>query len=297
MPTFFRRRITTEFIVDTEKEQFVAGEGIPVLGASGSSFTFQQTRKLTDSRTDKFALQWNFRYGHFRADRFDEGGDRRLVDAYRPRFGISLIEDRRDSFANPTRGRFWNVTVQATPEIWGSDLGYVRLYGQGFFYYPVTRSIVWASGYRAGVSFGTEELLLMEDRFQAGGANTVRGYKQSTLGPAVFIDTAEGGRWLYVGGQSVAVFNQELRFPIWKILHGGVFWDAGNVWATTGDLSLADLKHSIGAGVRIVLPFGALRFDYAEPLNTCTLEQLAARPFSNCAAEVMKFHFSFGYAF
>jgi len=93
------------------------------------------------------------------------------------------------------------------------------------------------------------------------------------------------------------VINQELRFPIWSILRGGLFWDAGNVWATTREFSLADLKHSIGAGVRVVLPFGALRFDYAVPLNPCTLEQLATRPLSRCAADVMKFHFSFGYAF
>ncbi len=297
MPTFFRRRIVTEFILEAEKEQFVVGGGVPDLVSRGSSITFQQTRKLTAVRTDKFALQWNFRYARFRADRVNDEGDVQLVDTYRPRFGISLIEDRRDSFASPTRGRFWSVTVQAVPRIWGSDVGWVRLYGQAFFYYPITRSVVWASGVRAGVSSGTQEFLLVEDRFQTGGANSVRGYKQNTLGPVVFINLPEGGGRLYIGGQSVAVINQELRFPIWSILRGGLFWDAGNVWATTREFSLADLKHSIGAGVRVVLPFGALRFDYAVPLNPCTLEQLATRPLSRCAADVMKFHFSFGYAF
>ena len=298
MPTFFSRRIVTELIVETEQEELVIWEGIPSLESRSSGFTFQQTRKLTDNRTDKFSLQWNFRYAKFRADRFDFEGEGELIDAFRPRFGISLIEDRRDSFVNPTRGRFWNVTLQVVPEIWGSDVGYVRLYGQGFFYYPLFGSIVWASGYRAGVSSGTQEFLLIEDRFQAGGANSVRGYKQNTLGPAVFISGPEiDDGFLYIGGQAVAVINQEIRFPIWRILHGGLFWDAGNVWATRGGFRLGDLKHSVGAGLRVVLPFGALRFDYAEALNPCSLEALQRRPISSCAAEIVRFHFAFGYAF
>ena len=95
----------------------------------------------------------------------------------------------------------------------------------------------------------------------------------------------------------MAVFHQELRFPIWGLLHSGVFWDARDVWGATREFSLADLKHSIGGGLRVVLPFGALRFDYAEPLNPCTREQLEARPVSLCAAEIVRFHFSFGFAF
>jgi outer membrane protein assembly complex protein YaeT len=298
MPTFFRRRIVTELIVETENEKFTWGEDYPSLESRGSGLTFQQTKKLTDSRTDKLSLQWNFRYGKFRADRFGDDGRRELIDTYRPRFGISLIEDRRDSFANPSRGRFWNVTFQAVPEIWGSDVGYVRLYGQVFLYVPLFRSVVWASGFRAGVATGTAELLLMDDRFQAGGANSVRGYKQHTLGPAVLfpIPGADESR-LYIGGQAVTIINQEIRFPIWNVLHGGVYWDAGNVWATAKDLSFADLKHTVGAGARIVLPFGALRFDYAKPLNPCTVEEAARVPISPCAAEPVRFHFSFGYAF
>ena len=138
----------------------------------------------------------------------------------------------------------------------------------------------------------------MEDRFQSGGANSVRGYKQNTLGPAVFFPTPEEEPdRLYIGGQAVTVINQELRFPIWNIIHGGVYWDAGNVWATTKLFSFRDLRHTVGAGVRVVLPFGALRFDYAEPLNPCTAEEIAHVPISPCAADTVRFHFSFGYAF
>lgn len=35
----------------------------------------------------------------------------------------------------------------------------------------------------------------------------------------------------------------------------------------------------------------------AEPLNPCTAEERERVPISSCAAEPMRFHFSFGYAF
>ena len=70
-----------------------------------------------------------------------------------------------------------------------------------------------------------------------------------------------------LGGQAVLVLNQELRFPIWKQLAGGVFWDAGNVWALARDFSPGDLRQDVGAGLRLMLPFGPVRVEYAFVLN------------------------------
>jgi len=281
MPTFFRQRIITEFSAETERD--LEELSVTSFETRGESFTFQQTKKLTDNIYEKFALQWNFRWGRFRGQRFTNDKTLSEVNATRPRLGFSIIEDRRDSFANPSHGRFWNITFQGVPEAWSSDVGYVRVYGQFFYYYPITRSIVWASGMRLGVAKGTDELILMEDRFQSGGANSVRGFRQNTLGPSIVI--AEARERIYVGGQAVSVFNQEVRFPIYKALHAGAYWDAGNVFARAKDFRFADLRHSVGAGLRFVLPFGAIRFDWAEVLN--------AHP----EDETTRFHFSFGYAF
>ena len=44
------------------------------------------------------------------------------------------------------------------------------------------------------------------------------------------------------------ILNQELRFPIYRFVAGGVFWDAGNVWALSSQLDLLDLRQSVGAG-------------------------------------------------
>ena len=280
MPTFFRRRLITEFIFESEKE--IDRLEIAGFDTRARAVTFQQTKKLRDDRYDRFALQWNVRISRFFGGAISEDGKVFDFDTNRPRFGISLIEDHRDSFANPTRGRFWNVTAQYTPEIWGADLTYVRLYGQLFYYYPLAESIVWASAFRLGVANGSRDLLLIEDRFQAGGANSVRGFEQNTLGPSVIL---ESGEEIFVGGEAVAVLNQEIRFPIYKALAGGVFWDAGNVFARAEELSLSQLKHSAGAGIRFVLPFGAIRLDWARVLNPDDDESTS------------RWHFAFGYAF
>ncbi len=129
---------------------------------------------------------------------------------------------------------------------------------------------------------GSREFLLIEDRFQAGGANSVRGFEQNTLGPSVIL---ESGEEIFIGGEAVAVFNQEIRFPIYKALAGGVFWDAGNVFGRAEAFSLSQLKHSAGAGIRFVLPFGAIRLDWARVLNP------------DDDASTSRWHFAFGYAF
>ena len=131
----------------------------------------------------------------------------------------------------------------------------MRLYGQVFTYLPLPGGLVWAQGYRAGVVPGDDPFYLLENRFQAGGPTTVRGFRQNGLGPQLTED--EG-----LGGQGVFVFNQEIRFPIWKSLKGGVFWDAGNSWLWAYEFSLRDLRHTVGGGLRIMFPFGPVRLEY-----------------------------------
>ncbi|HXV63912.1 MAG TPA: BamA/TamA family outer membrane protein, partial [Vicinamibacteria bacterium] len=282
LPVTFGERIITELVLDTEREENRLD--IPGLDLRRDRVTFQQTKKLRDFRYDKLALQWNVSYARYRGQTIDRGtGAVIAFETNRPRFGLSFIDDRRDSFANPTRGRFWNVTLQYTPEIWGSEVSYYRLYGQLFYYHPIWGRLVWASGVRLGVAPGEFPLLLIDDRFQAGGASSVRGFEQNTLGPSVTVP--ETGEQVFIGGQAVGVFNQELRFPLYRSLQGGVFWDVGNVFARVSDFRIPDLRQSLGAGLRYVLSVGAIRLDWARVIDPREGESAS------------RFHFSFGFAF
>jgi outer membrane protein assembly factor BamA len=87
----------------------------------------------------------------------------------------------------------------------------------------------------------------------------VRGFKEDTLGPVnVFGDPA--------GGDALLVFNEELRFPIVWRLRGVGFFDAGNAFATIGDLRLRGLRAGTGVGLRVQTPFAILRIDLGTPV-------------------------------
>ena len=55
--------------------------------------------------------------------------------------------------------------------------------------------------------YGSTPALVIQDRFYAGGATTVRGYREDRLGPL----DAHGNP---VGGNAMALLNLEWRFPI-----------------------------------------------------------------------------------
>jgi outer membrane protein assembly factor BamA len=221
-------------------------------------FTLQQSRALLrTSRGQRWhellRLQWGYTNKDIQYSE-DVGSDV-LVGGNRAFLSLAAIGDWRDSLTDPRKGTFWTATVEWSRRYLGSDVDYNRYYAQLFTYLPLPGGLVWAQGYRAGVVPGDDPFFLLENRFQSGGPTTVRGFRQNGLGPQ--FDEDEG-----FGGQGVFVFNQEIRFPIWKSVKGGVFWDAGNSWLLASEFSLRDVRHSVGGGLRIMFPFGPIRLEY-----------------------------------
>lgn len=220
--------------------------------------TAQQTRVLLRDRRgrrwrDRLRLQWGYTIKNVE---YWESVDRTsLLRANRGFASLAAIGDERDSLTDPKRGLFWTAAAELARTSLGSEVDYLRLYGQLFTFLNFG-PVVWAQGFRLGTVPGTDPLLLVDNRFHAGGPTTVRGFEQNSLELQ-----SEAGDAL--GGQAVAVFNQELRFPIWKTLHGGVFWDAGYAWPTSTEFDLGELRHSAGIGLRFMFPFGPVRLEYA----------------------------------
>jgi outer membrane protein assembly complex protein YaeT len=286
-PRFFGLRLSTEVYLERRVEED-RGKNTLGLRTEEWKFAFQQTKKFPRG---KLNLQWNYSFGEFTVLSLRRGSINVEDEAeFRSRLGGSLYEDDRDSVANPTRGRFWNLTLQIAPKVLGSDNAFFRFYGQLFYFYPLGRQLVWASSYRIGLAAGSgDELFIVDDRFKAGGPNTVRGFEHNSLGPKLpLLDPDTGqptGDVAFLGGQAVVIMNQELRFPIYKLLHGGAYFDIGEVYPKVSDIGLSDLRLTAGAGLRVVLPFGPLRFDWAEVLNPRQEDRIS------------RFQFSFGYAF
>jgi outer membrane protein assembly complex protein YaeT len=165
----------------------------------------------------------------------------------------TILADTRDDPMNAHRGYFLSLENAYAPSFLKGNVIFSRYYYQ-FFYYKSFGRIVWASGYRIGLGYPEDRRLIFDERFGAGGSTTVRGFKLDKLGPQDPFDEPEFG-------DAVLILNQEVRFPVWKWFGGVAFWDGGNVYRQTEDLSFSDIRHSVGIGLRVETPFGVGRFD------------------------------------
>ena len=258
--TFFSLPVPTQVYASTELNTELEISGLEM---RIQKIAFQQYYHLGESFqgarwSERLRLQWNYSFRHIRLDYYEP--DLEPVNTDRGSVALSLIGDTRDSFINPTRGTFWSASSEFSRSWLGSDVDFNKLYGQGFWYVPLAKNVIWVSGLRLGVVPGEKPFLIIEDRFKAGGPSTVRAFPLNSLGPK-----NEKGEPL--GGQAMAVFNQELRFPLYKSLHGGVFYDTGTVFLYASQMNFGDLRHCAGAGLRYLLPFGPLRLDWAYVLD------------------------------
>jgi outer membrane protein insertion porin family len=138
-------------------------------------------------------------------------------------------------------------------------------------------------------------------QFFGGGPESVRGYKESWLGPRDSFGNPYGGNVL-VAGQA------ELILPIPEKFRGqtraSLFYDVGNVF-NTGEVQFTDklgspvlyepeydeLKTSVGIAIQWLAPLGFFRFSYAYPLNQFEGND---RFYGD---EIERFQFSIGQAF
>ena len=106
---------------------------------------------------------------------------------------------------------------------------------------------------------GTPPLTVFDLFFKAGGTQTVRGYKQDELSAYDAFD-------IPLGGTRLVVFNEEIRFPVFRIVKGVLFADAGNTFTERAGFSISDLEVGVGFGLRIRTPLAPVRIDVGYPV-------------------------------
>jgi outer membrane protein insertion porin family len=173
------------------------------------------------------------------------------------RLSAGMYFDRRDDPSDPSTGWFTSGNWEQGVRALGSDYGSGKFLLQHAMYQGVKRLVV-AGRAQLGAGYGEE--LLVSERFQLGGATTVRGYADDALGP--------GAPFGLPGGDALLNFNAELRFPVRGWVQGVGFVDAGNVFASRADLSFTDLAVGYGIGLRLASPFAMLRVDFGVPMRT-----------------------------
>ena len=177
---------------------------------------------------------------------------------------FSWTYDRRVRYLNPIGGMLNEITLEYAGGFLQGGTSFIKGTTDTRYYQKLIGSLVLATAVRCGITTGlgsnrSAELISFE-RFWAGGSTTVRGYAERSLGPEDITGTYRGDVQF--------IFNTELRFPIYSVVRGAFFFDAGNVWGSLADIegSSASLPSAVGAG--LYLDFGALTvgLDYAIPL-------------------------------
>ena len=172
-------------------------------------------------------------------------------------------------------------------------------------YVPIYHRWVGALQLRGayGDSFGGTTALPPFRQFYAGGPDTVRGYRESRLGPKDNYGNPYGGNMMVMG-------RAELILPMpekWQSsARVSLFYDIGNVFSTntntkfygvdgvtpvTYGFKYANLRRSTGLAVQWLAPLGIFRFSYALPLNASEGNNVLYKD------EKEQFQFSVGQAF
>lgn len=190
-----------------------------------------------------------------------ENGTRYLN--YELRTGFTRDTRNRVFFAD--RGMLNQIDLDVV--IPGSDLQYYRASYRHQQYLPlIFDSFVEFNG-RLGLmdAYGSKGNPPPYENFLAGGARTVRGYRESSLGPRES-EIPIGGRF-QIAAQTEVIVPTPLESD-GKSTRASLFYDIGNVYAEPGDFDFAELRQSAGIAFTWYTPFlGILDLSYALPLD------------------------------
>ena len=178
----------------------------------------------------------------------------------------STLNDPR----NPTKGNFLSLGTEQFISVGENSPTFNRIRGSFTHYIPVewlkifkgcrpkpgeTKDCKQALAFQvsAGTLVGSD--IPPYEAFCLGGGNSVRGYYDCDLGV----------------GKSFAEATIEYRFPIFSIISGEIFFDAGTTFGTQGDipgnpggvLGKKGEGYSPGVGLIVTTPVGPLRLEVA----------------------------------
>jgi outer membrane protein insertion porin family len=179
---------------------------------------------------------------------------------------LAYSRDTRDNIFNPQKGILSLSSIEFAGAILKGDNHFIRYTQDVSFYTTITRRSVLASkikiGYTVPLKGKTGATISVDERFELGGASSLRGYDESSIGYPD-IRGKRSGIYLINGGE-------EFRFPIYKMFSGALFTDWGGLWLDKEKISLTEIKLGIGFGLRYNTVIGPLRIDYGYRLTDRT---------------------------
>ncbi|MFH1441919.1 MAG: outer membrane protein assembly factor BamA [Candidatus Omnitrophota bacterium] len=188
----------------------------------------------------------------------DEAGKNNISSAM-----LNVTYDSRNNIFDTLRGNVLNGSYTIAGGPLAGDKDFWKATCRASHYFPCIRDSVLEIRARAGFVevYDDSDSVPIYERFFAGGADSIRGYKERNIGP---MDPDSGDP---LGGNSLLIGNIEYTYPVFDFIKGAAFYDIGNVWSKASDITLDDLKAGMGLGIRLKTPIGPIRLDYGFPLN------------------------------
>jgi len=274
--SFFGLPLRSGLFYSTSTDNFRV-DGALIYVEDRQVLTFEQRWR----RRRGFEITYGYRYENLH-DYDPEPGDNPFpldLVTHVGKLRTAFLWDRRNEPVSPVSGTFTSVSFERAAEWLGGYSSYGRVLVQQFGFKSVG-PVVLAGRFIGGDFNGEPDV----DLFQAGGATSVRGYGENTLGPPTF-----GG---IGGGTSLLVLNQEVRFPIRGWVQGVGFVDVGNTFGPRYPFSWSELKVGYGVGLRLASPVGLLRFDVGIPGSTLASSTRRSNELGSA-----RFYFGLGHIF
>lgn len=164
---------------------------------------------------------------------------------------------------NPSKGSRQVVSFEWSGL--GGNQEYYLVEARNQWYQPLWNSSVgdFVFSWRTTIGYGestNDDPFPLFRRYFPGGINTVRGFKNRSLGPR----DANNRKY---GGSKELINNVELIFPLINSagLKGVIFYDVGEAFDDGDPIRISDLRRAYGYGIRWTSPLGPIRVEFGFP--------------------------------
>jgi len=183
------------------------------------------------------------------------------------RFGLISLParfnwDTSDNLLDPTRGGRLALKFAPFHDTLSQNLGFVKAYASYSRYLQLLENplvVLAGRGALGSIAGAARDEIPADERYYAGGGESIRGFPYQSVGPRVDSEP--------VGGRSLLELSLELRLKVTRTVGFVVFVDGGSAFERV----LPDLDEEIGwgsgIGLRYFSPVGPLRVDIGFPLN------------------------------
>ncbi|HUW98386.1 MAG TPA: outer membrane protein assembly factor BamA [Acidiferrobacter sp.] len=168
----------------------------------------------------------------------------------------------------PTSGTYQSLSGEAG--LPGGNLEYYRLSYLASIFFPFGRqySLKLSNQWSYGNGYGGTDSLPFFKNFYAGGASSVRGYQNESLGPRDILPPNDP-----IGGNKRVLATAEFFFPVPgtsannRSMRFSTFLDAGQVYGPGQRIDLGQIRTSFGVAFDWFSPIAPLSISIARPLN------------------------------